>query len=173
MGFLSPTSHPSRLLGNELDSIILQLKNLFTARNITFSLIYNSRPIHKLQNFDNLNNYSLTTFDLTSHYTNISYRDTINAIITSSKPLNLQIPYRDFLLNLNNFINDRNFFISGDKTFQQIKGVAMGSYHSREIADLVLLKGELSFFFLSTTQLDFLFFVDTLTMDSCLLTMTT
>ena len=154
------TSNPSRLLGNELDNIILQLKNLFTERNIPFPLIYNSTDlIHKLQNFniDNLDNYNLTTFDFTSLYTNISYPDTINAIITSCKLLNLPIPYRDFLLNLNSFINDRNFFISGDKTFQQIKGVAMGSYHSRQIADLVLLISELSFFSNNNTTGLFIF----------------
>lgn len=79
MRFLFPTGHPSRLLGNELDSIIFQLKNLFKQRNIPFPLIYNSTDlIHKLQNFDNLNrniknlnNYNLSTFDFTSLYTNI------------------------------------------------------------------------------------------------------
>ena len=50
------------------------------------------------------------------------------------------------LLNLNNFINQRNFFRAGNTTYQQIKGVAMGSYHSRQIADLVLLLSEFSFF---------------------------
>ena len=131
------TSNPSRLLGNELDNIILQLKELFKERDIPFPLIYNSTDlIHRLQKFniDNLNNYNLTTFDFTSLYTNISYPDTINAIITSCKLLNLPTIYRDFLLNLNKFINDRNFFISGNRTYKQTKGVAMGSYHSRQIA---------------------------------------
>ena len=50
------------------------------------------------------------------------------------------------MLNLNNFINDRNFFLSGQDIYQQTKGVAMGSYHSRQIADLVLLLSELTFF---------------------------
>ena len=36
------TSNPSRLLGTELDRIILQLKNLFEERNIPYPLIYNS-----------------------------------------------------------------------------------------------------------------------------------
>ena len=47
---------------------------------------------------------------------------------------------------MNNFINNRNFFISGQDIYQQTKGVAMGSYHSRQIADLVLLLSELTFF---------------------------
>ena len=71
------TSNPSRLLGNELDNIILQLKELFKERDIPFPLIYNSTDlIHRLQKFniDNLNNYNLTTFDFTSLYTNISGR---------------------------------------------------------------------------------------------------
>ena len=154
------TSNPSRLLGNELDNIILQLKELFKERDIPFPLIYNSTDlIHRLQKFniDNLNNYNLTTFDFTSLYTNISYPDTINAIITSCKLLNLPTIYRDFLLNLNKFINDRNFFISGNRTYKQTKGVAMGSHHSRQIADLVLLLSELSFFSNNeTTGLSFL-----------------
>ena len=50
------------------------------------------------------------------------------------------------ILNLNNFINQRNFFRAGNTTYQQIKGVAMGSYHSLQIADLVLLLSEFSFF---------------------------
>ena len=62
-----------------------------------------------------------------------------HAIITNCKLLNLPIFYRDYLLSLNDFINQRNFFAAGNFTYQQIKGVAMGSYHSRQIADLVLL----------------------------------
>ena len=34
------TSNPLRLLGTELDSIILQLRNLFEERNIPYPLIY-------------------------------------------------------------------------------------------------------------------------------------
>ena len=48
----------------------------------------------------------LTTFDFTSFYTNLSYHDTTQAIITSCKPLNLPNFYRDHLLNLNNFITN-------------------------------------------------------------------
>ena len=110
------TSDLSRLLGTELDNIILQLKDIFAKRDIPFPLIYNSTDLldllHKF-NINNIDNYTLTTFDFTSLYTNISYSDTIHAIITSCKILNLPIFYRDFLLNLNNFINNRNFFISG------------------------------------------------------------
>ena len=49
----------------------------------------------------------------------------------------------------------------------------MGSYHSRQHAHLALLMSELSFFSNNDTTRLFIFFVDTLTMDSCLLTMTT
>ena len=48
----------------------------------------------------------------------------------------------------------------------------MGSYHSRQIADLVLLLSELSFFPTMKLQ-DFFFFAGTLTTVLCLLTMTT
>ena len=54
--------------------------------------------------------------------------------------------YRNYLLNLNNFINQCNFFAAGNFTYQQIKGVAMGSYQSRQIADLMLLLSGFSFF---------------------------
>ena len=127
------TSNPSRL-GTELDKIIFQLKNIFTERNIPFLLIFNSTDFSDLLHnyyIDSIDKYTLTTFDFTSLYTNISYPDTINAIITSCKILNLPTFYRDFLLNLNSFINDRNFFISEQDIYRQTKGVAMGSYHSR------------------------------------------
>ena len=71
---------------------------------------------------------------------------TTQAIIKSCKLLNLPNFYRDYLLNLNNFINQHNFFRVGNTTYQQIKGVAMGSYHSRQIVDLLLLLSEFSFF---------------------------
>jgi len=92
-----------------------------------------------------MNDLYFTTFDFTSLYINITYHDTIHAIITSCHLLNPPIFYRDYLLNLNNLINQRNFFVAGNSTYQQIKGIAMGSYHSWQIADLVLLLSE--FFF--------------------------
>ena len=147
------TSNPSRLLGTELDKIILQLKDIFKERNIPYPLIYNSTDLLDLfHNFyvDDIDKFTLTTFDFTSLYTNISYPDTIHAIITSCKLLNLPTFYRDFLLNLNNFINDRNFFLSGQDIFQQTKGVAMGSC-------LVLLLCELTFFSNNDTSGLFIF----------------
>ena len=143
------TSNPSRLLGTELDKIILRLKDIFEERNIPYPLIYNSTDLLDLLHdfyVDDIDKFTLTTFDFTSLYTNISFSDTIHAIITSCKLLALPTFYRDFLLNLNNFVNDRNFFLSGQDIYQQTKGVAMGSYHSRQIADLVLLLSELTFF---------------------------
>ena len=143
------TSDPSQLLGTELDKIILRLKDIFKERDIPFPLIYKSTDLlDLLHNFyvDDIDKVTLTTSDFTSLYTNISYSETIHAIITSCKLLNLPTLYRDFLLNLNNFINDHNFFISGQDIYRQTKGVAMGSYHSRQIADLVLLLSKLTFF---------------------------
>ena len=87
------TSNPSRLLGTELASIILQLKNVFEERNIPYHLIYNSYDLLLLLDklpvrITNMHDLCLTTFDSTSFYTNISYHDTTQAIITSCKPLN-------------------------------------------------------------------------------------
>lgn len=143
------TSNPSRILETELDGIILQLKTLFTERNNFVNLIYNSTDLLLLLNnlhITNMCDYCFTTYDFTSLYTNISHHDTVHAIITSCKLLNLPDFYRDYLLNLNNFINQRNFFVAGNTIYQQSKGVAMGSYHTRQIADLVLLLSEFSFF---------------------------
>ena len=143
------TSNPSRLLGTELDTIILRLEDLFATKNIHFPLIYNSTELTDLlqhQHISDIDNYCLTTFDFTSLYTKISYQDTIDAIITSCRLLNLPNSHRDFLLNLNSFINNRNFFTAGNNIYQQTQGVAMGSYHSRQIADLVLLISEFNFF---------------------------
>ena len=94
----------------------------------------------------NMTDSCLITFDFTWLYTNISYCDTTQAIITSCNLLNLPNFYRDYLLNLNNIIDQRNFFRAGNCTYQQIKGVAEGSYHSRQIADLVLLLSKFLFF---------------------------
>ena len=143
------TSNPSRLLDQELDSIILQLKSFFDTNNITVPLIYNSSELlDKLQQtyIEDINSYSLTTFDFTSLYTNISYCNTIQAIITSCNLLNLPNLYRDYPLNLNNCINQRNFFQVSNSVYQQTKGIVMGSYHSRQIADLVLPLSKFSFF---------------------------
>ena len=115
------TSNPSRLLGTELDKIILQLKDIFKERDIPFPLIYNSTDLLDLPHdfyVDDIDKYTLTTFDFTSLYTNISHSHTIHAIITSCKLLNLPTFYRDLLLNLNNFVNDRNFFLSGQEVYR-------------------------------------------------------
>ena len=139
------TSNPSRLLGTELDSIILQLKNLFEERNIPYPLIYNSYDLLLfLGQTTYYQHVRLLCHNFWLHITlhKYSYHDTTQAIITSCKLLNFPNFYRDYLLNLNNFINQRNFFRAGNTTYQQIKGVSMGSYHSRQIADL----SEFSFF---------------------------
>ena len=47
----------------------------------------------------------------------ISYSYTIHAIITSCKLLNLPTFYRAFILNLNNFINNRNYFFFSGQAF--------------------------------------------------------
>ena len=52
------TSNPSRLLGTELDNIILQLKDFFLERDITFPLIYNSTDLLNL-----LDNQYITDMD--------------------------------------------------------------------------------------------------------------
>jgi hypothetical protein len=152
------TSNISRLLGTELDNIILQLKNLFIFKNIQFPLIYNSSELIDLlqkQHITDINDFQLTTFDFTSLYTKITFQNTINAIISSCKLLKFSRLHRDFLLNLNNFINERNYFSVGQDIYRQTQGVAMGSYHSRQIADLVLLLSELNFF--NSTLTDSLF----------------
>ncbi len=99
----------------------------------------------------------MTTFDFTSLYTKITFQNTIDAIISSCKLLKFSRLYRDFLLNLNNFINERNYFSVGQDIYRQTQGVAMGSYHSRQIADLVLLLCELKFFNSSNVNRLFLF----------------
>ena len=94
----------------------------------------------------------------TSLYTNISYTQTPSMPSSPSfKLLNLPTFYIDFFFFLNNFIKNRNFFLSGQDILQQTKGVAMGSYHSGQIADLVLLLSELTFFSNNDTTGFFIF----------------
>ena len=124
-------SNPSKLLGKELASLITKLKHLFETHNLNFPLIYNSMDlINKMQHLhvQDIDNLCLTTFDFTSLYTNISHQATINAIIAAWKLLDLPNFYRDYLLNPNDFINKRNFFTVGNLIYQQIRGVAVGSY---------------------------------------------
>ena len=153
------TSKPSRLLGEELDKLLFQIHDIFKNRQIKFPLVNNSFDLlTELQNIriNDIDKYTLTTFDFTSLYTNISYPDAIHAIIDACKLLNKPTSYRDLLLNLNHFVNNNNFFVSGCTTFQQVKGVAMGSY-SRQIADLVLLLSEFKFLTANNTTDLFIF----------------
>ena len=154
------TSNISKLLGTELDNIILKLKDHFVTQNIPFPLIYNSSDlIDKLEQFTvkNIHDYNLTIFDFSSLYTKITYQDKTSAIIQSCKLLHLPNFYREYLLNLNNYINDKNYFTIGQSTFKQTRGTAMGSYHSRQMADLVLLLCELKYFKSVSTNLPILF----------------
>ena len=98
-------------------------------------------------NIHDTDSLRFTTFDFTSLYANITHQNTIHTIITSCKLLNVPCIYRDYPLNHNNLINQRNFFLPGDTIFQQIKGVPMGRYHSQQIAYLVLLLSKFSFFY--------------------------
>ena len=55
------TSNPSRLLGTELDKIILRLKDIFEERNLPYPLIYNSKDLlDLLHNFYVDDIYKLT-----------------------------------------------------------------------------------------------------------------
>lgn len=68
------TSIPSRLLGTELDKIILQLKDILKEQDIPFPLIYNSTDLLDLSHdfyLDDIDKYTLTTFNFTS-LTNIT-----------------------------------------------------------------------------------------------------
>ena len=89
-----------------------------------------------------MNDLCLTTFDFTSLYTNITYHDTIHAIITSCKLLNLPIFYRDYLLNLNNFINHRNFLLLVIPPTSKSKGSLWGV----TISIVTIAGSEFSFF---------------------------
>ena len=126
-------------------TLILQLKNLFKEQNIPYPLIYNSYDLLLLLDklhITNMCDFCLTTFDFTSLYTNISYHDTTRAIIMSCKLLNLPNFYRDYLLNLNK--NETLLLlVIAPITYQ---GVAMDSYHSRQIVELVLSLSEFSLF---------------------------
>ena len=57
------TSNPSRLLGQELDKLILRLKNLFTQRKFTFPLLYNSFDLQ-----DELQAFMIATSENTSAF---------------------------------------------------------------------------------------------------------
>ena len=109
----------------------------FKERNIPYPLIYNSYDLLLLLDklhITNMYDLCLTTFDFTSLYTNISYHDTTRTIIMSWKLLNLPNFYRDYLLNLNKNLTLLLLVIPSISYL----GVAMDSYHSRQIVGLVL-----------------------------------
>ena len=140
------TSNPSRLLGQGLYKFILRLKNLFTQCKFTFPLFYNSFDLlDELQAFtiSDIRKYILTMFDFTSLYTKFHIPTQFMPSLTPANSSAYWIPTETFYLN--DFIN-KFFFVTGSTVYQQIKGVVMGSYHSRQIADLVLLMCELDFF---------------------------
>ena len=117
----------------------LKTNNSFKERNIPYPLIYNSYDLLLLLDklhITNMCDFCLTTFDFTSLYTNISYHDTTRAIIMSCKLQLLNLPnfYRDYLLNLNKNLT-LLLLVIPPITYQ---GVAMDSYHSRQIVELVL-----------------------------------
>ena len=123
-------------------TLILQLKNLFKERNIPYPLIYNSYDLLLLLDklhITNMYDQCLTTFDLTSLYTNISYHDTTRTIIMSCKLLNLPNFYRNYLLNLN---KNKTLLLLVVAPISYL-GVAMDSYHSPQI---VLSLSEFSLF---------------------------
>ena len=126
-------------------TLILQLKNLFKERNIPYPLSYNSYKLllmlDKLH-ITNMYDLCLTTFDFTSLYTNISSHDTTRAIIMSCKLLNMPNFYRNYLLNLNKK-ETLLLLVIAPISYQ---GVAMDSYHSRQIVELVLSLSEFSLF---------------------------
>ena len=84
----------------------------------------------------------LTTFDFTSLYTNISYHDTTRTIIMSCKLLNLPNFYRNYLLNLN---KNKTLLLLAIPPISNL-GVAMDSYHSQQIVELVLSLSKFSLF---------------------------
>ena len=86
------TLNVSKLLGTELDSVILQLKNLCISQDKPFPLIYNSSELVDIlqqHHITDIKSFKLTIFYFSSLYTNITFQDTINAIIKSCELLKL------------------------------------------------------------------------------------
>ena len=65
--------------------------------------------------------------------------------------------YRAFLLNLNSFVTNQNFFRAANSVFQQASGLPMGSYHRRQIANLAMLLSEFNYFNTPNTNGMFIF----------------
>ena len=104
------TSNPSRLLGQELDSIILQLKTYFDTNNIPFPLIYNSSELlDKLQQtyMEDITSYSLhlTSLDCTqTFHITIPFRPLSPAEIYLTCLTYTRIAYLTLIISLINAI---------------------------------------------------------------------
>ena len=123
-------------------TLILQLKNLFKERNIPYPLIYNSYDLlllldklHITNNIVRLVSHNfLLQIPLHQHITPWHYSSHHNALQTAFKICQTFILYRDYLLNLNKNLTLLLLVIPPISYL----GVAMDSYHSRQIVELVL-----------------------------------
>ena len=142
------TSNPSclDLLGIELDRIILQLKNLFKEWNIPYPLIYNSYDLLLLLDKLHITNNCTTCVSqrLTSHPFTPTYH-TMTLLEPSSWAENCLI-CQTFIGTIYLTSIKTNSFIAGDTWPITYQGVAMDSYHSRQIVGLVLSLSEFSLF---------------------------
>jgi hypothetical protein len=89
----------------------------------------------------------LTTFDVTSLYTNIPHEEGVQAAkraLNKSRPGNVK-PSNDSLINLLEFVLSKNNFHFNEKNYLQICGCAMGSKCSPSFANIYVSNFELQF----------------------------
>lgn len=164
-------TEPSKLLGHHLKSIINQTKIFLSDCKLPFTIISDSNTfINHIKNIpiDNfLDPFFLISFDFENLYTNITHDSTVHTINYFCNMLKIDDALKIFLLDLNEFVNGFSYFHVGfHSIYKQKIGIAMGSYHSAEIANLNLLMCEIEFF---KTKPSFIPLFDRYIDDGCLI----
>ena len=96
---------------------------------------------------DYFDGISLISFDFESLYTNISPNIIHDTLFKVTSICDYPFEYFNYLFTLYNFTCKYSNFTIGSCLFKQNIGVQMGSYHSAQIANLVLVYREFFIFF--------------------------
>lgn len=147
-GLATLNTEPSKLLGEMLQKQLDNLINLFQEKSIHCPLVNSSRQVIERLNkvhlkAANLDNIYFISFDFASLYTSIKKWTIFNTIHFLGSILNLNRNEITLMKDLFSFIKQNAYFTVGNrKLYLQKDGLAMGSYHSSQSANLVLLKAE-------------------------------
>ena len=144
-GFNTVITHPSRLLSKLVKIFLNKLKNKFSD---TYVLVNSSFEVVNQLDKIRIDPYDMRlhfiSFDFSSLYTSISNNTVFESFSFLEKHLDIDICTINLMFDLFNYIKHNAYFHIGFKRlFLQKQGLAMGSYDSADIANLVLFISEI------------------------------